>query len=242
MGRDAHTMKSELKALALVAGSVMWLCAGAWLTSSKGGRISQSVDGSLAVALLIASLALPYCGFRLLRARQRTASCCAFPAFLASLVPPVMILCAALVALLVPRSADVTKLPADQRKVLQNSARFHEVHTTTNLPPAVVALCSDDNGRLAEPGQKWEATDLITDSTLPCKRLIWAASGGGYCVVHYERCGRGHSFHVLVAICKQGDSKAKVVWRAVGHQLEDYSAFLVALEKNQLDNRLEYAH
>lgn len=39
--------------------------------------------------------------------------------------------------------ADITKLPAAQRKVLEGSSRFHEVLATTNLPPAIVALCAD---------------------------------------------------------------------------------------------------
>jgi len=138
--------------------------------------------------------------------------------------------------------ADSSKLSAEHRRVLQDASRFHEVHATTNLPPAVVALCRDDDGRLAEPGQKWEVTDVITDATLPRKRLIWAATDGEYFVIHYERGGRGHGFHVLVATCQPKDGDAKVVWRAVGSQLKDYSAFLAALEKNELDDRLEYAH
>jgi len=80
--------------------------------------------------------------------------------------------------------ADITKLPAAQRKVLEDSSRFHEVLATTNLPPAIIALCADDSGRLAEPGQKWEATDVITDVSLPRKRLIWAAVFGAYYAVH----------------------------------------------------------
>jgi hypothetical protein len=57
--------------------------------------------------------------------------------------------------------ADVTKvasanpngggLSAEDRKVLQDFSRFHEVHSTKDLPPAVVALCVDDNGKLADP-------------------------------------------------------------------------------------------
>ena len=82
--------------------------------------------------------------------------------------------------------ADVTKLSADDRKVLQDSSRFHEVHSTGDLPPAILALCGD---KLAEPGRNWNATDAITDPTLPAKRLIWSAIGGDYYVVHYERAG-----------------------------------------------------
>src|SRR4051812_14413987 len=89
-------------------------------------------------------------------------------------------------ASLSPCVADVTKLPQEHRKVLEDSSRFREVHVTTNLPPAIVALCADNRGRLAEPDQKWEATDVISDPLLPRKRLIWAAFAGEYYVVHYE--------------------------------------------------------
>ena len=138
--------------------------------------------------------------------------------------------------------ADVTKLAAEHRKVLEDSSRFREVPATTNLPPAVVALCADEGGRLAEPGQKWEATDVITDSSLPRKRLVWATVAGDYYVVHYERGGRGHSFHILVATLAKGDPKPKIVWRGVGGRLKNYSAFLEALRSGKLDDDLDYTH
>src|SRR5262245_33597568 len=94
---------------------------------------------------------------------------------------------------------DITKLRPEDRRVLQDASRFHEIHSTTNLPPQVVSLCADENGRIAEPGNKWEATDYITNAKLPRRRLIWAASDGDYCVVHYERGGIAHSYHVLIA-------------------------------------------
>ena len=136
---------------------------------------------------------------------------------------------------------DVTKLPAEDRRALQNSSRFHEVHSTGHLPSAIVALCADD-GRLAEPGQKWNATDAFTDPTLPGKRLIWAAVDGEYYVVHYERGGIAHTFHVLVATLTKNNAKPKVIWRGVGGPLKDYAAFLIALRNGKLDDRLDYAH
>ena len=139
-------------------------------------------------------------------------------------------------------SADVTKLPAEDRKVLLDSSRFHEVYSTKDLPPAVVALCADDNGKLAEPGQNWNATDVVTDPTLPWKRLIWAATGVDYYVAHYERGGIGHSFHILVAKLANGDAKPKVAWRAVGRPLKDYRAFLDALRTGKLDDRANYPY
>ena len=136
---------------------------------------------------------------------------------------------------------DVTKLPAEDRRALQDSSRFHEVHSTGDLPAAIVALCADD-GRFAEPGQKWNATDAITDPTLPGKRLIWAAVDGEYYVVHYERGGIAHTFHVLVATLTKNNTKPKVIWRVVGGPHKDYAAFLIALRDGKLDDRLDYAH
>src|SRR5690348_9701135 len=82
--------------------------------------------------------------------------------------------------------ADVTRLPFEHRRVLEDSSRFRQILATTNLPPAILALCADAAGRLADPGGKWEATDVISDPSLPRKRLIWAAAAGEYYVVHYE--------------------------------------------------------
>ena len=137
--------------------------------------------------------------------------------------------------------ADVMKLSTEDRTALQDSSRFHEIHSTSDLPTAILGLCGGDNGRLAEPGQKWNATDTITDPTLPAKRLIWAAVGSEYYVVHYERGGIAHTFHIFVAKLTKNDAKPKVVWRAIGGPLKDYAAFLDALHSGKLDDRLDYA-
>jgi hypothetical protein len=136
--------------------------------------------------------------------------------------------------------ADVTKLPAEDRRALLDSSRFREVHSTKDLPSAVVAFCVDDNGKLADPGQNWNATDAITDPTLPWKRLIWAAVSGEYYVVHYERGGIAHSFHSLVAKLAKNEAEPELVWRAIGYQLKDYAAFLTVLRNGKLDDRLDY--
>ena len=138
--------------------------------------------------------------------------------------------------------ADVTKLSSEDRRVLQDSSRFHEVHSTSDLPSAIIAFCVGENGRLAEPGQKWNATDVITDPTLPGKRLIWAAISGDYNVVHYERGGIAHTYHILVANLANNDAKPKVAWHTVGGPFKNYAAFLDALRSGKLDDRLDYAH
>ena len=94
---------------------------------------------------------------------------------------------------------------------------------------------------MAEPGQKWEPTDVIRDQKLPRKRLIWAARGDNYYVVHYESGGIGHAYHVIVAELKAGEDKPSLLWHAVGDKLKDYKAFLDALERNKLRDELDYA-
>jgi hypothetical protein len=136
---------------------------------------------------------------------------------------------------------DVAKLPAEDRKVLQDSSRFHEVHSTRDVPTAIIALCAED-GKIADPGQTWNATDAVTDPTLPWKRLIWAAVASDYYVVHYERGGIAHSFHVLVAKVSKDNGKPKVIWQALGGPFKDYAAFLDALRNGKLDDRLDYGH
>jgi len=139
--------------------------------------------------------------------------------------------------------ADVMKLPAEDRKVLLDASRFHEVRSTTNLPSAILALCDGGgDGKLAEPGQNWNATDVITDPTLPGKRLIWAVVGGEYYVVHYERGGIAHTFHILVAKLGKNEAKPTMVWRAVGGPLKDYPVFVDTLRSGKLDDRLDYPH
>ena len=79
---------------------------------------------------------------------------------------------------------------------MQNSSPFDEVDSISDLPPAIVALCG---GELADPGQRRNATGRHHGSSLPAKRLIWAAIGGDHYVVHYERGGIAYMYHVLVA-------------------------------------------
>ena len=133
--------------------------------------------------------------------------------------------------------AEVTKLSANDRKILQDSSRFHEVHSTAELPASIVALCGE---KVAEPGQNWNATDVVTDRTLPTKRLIWAAIGGDYYVVHYERGGIAHTYHVLVAKMAKAATNPKIIWRAIGGPFKDYAGFVDALRSGKLDDRLNW--
>ena len=146
-------------------------------------------------------------------------------------------LCCAEVTKFATANPSGRRLSADDRKALQDSSRFHQIHSTGDLPEAIVALCGD---KLAEPGGNWNATDAITDPNLPAKRLIWAAIGGDYYVVHYERGGIAHTYHVLVAKMAKNEAKPKIVWQAMGGPFRDYVAFLNALRTGKLDDRFDW--
>ena len=64
---------------------------------------------------------------------------------------------------------------------------------------------------MANPGQKFQATDFVVDRTLPWRRLIFAGVDGDKWFVHYERGGRGHSYYV-VAFKADTHGDAHFVW------------------------------
>jgi hypothetical protein len=138
--------------------------------------------------------------------------------------------------------ADVTKLAEQNRKALQDATRFHEVLVTKELPADIVALCTGGTDRMADPGEKWRVTDVIMEPSLPIRRLIWAATDGEYYVVHYERGGIAHSFHIMIAKVAKKNAQLKLIWRGAGARLKDYAAFLDALRGEQLDDRADYAY
>src|SRR5947199_2318055 len=100
--------------------------------------------------------------------------------------------------------ADVTKLSTDDRKALQDSERFREIHSTSDLPRPIVALCG---GKLAEPGGKWNPTDSIIDPTLPGKRAHLGSNRRRLlrCAVRARR----NRAHVSCVGCETGEGRTE---------------------------------
>ena len=69
---------------------------------------------------------------------------------------------------------------------------------------------------------------------------FWAAISGEYYVVHYERGGIAHTYHILIAKIANDNGKPKLIWRAVGGPFKDYAAFLNGLRNGKLDDRLDW--
>jgi hypothetical protein len=67
---------------------------------------------------------------------------------------------------------------------------------------------------MANPDQKFEATDVIQDASVPRKRLIFAGVADNKCFVHYEQGGRAHSY-VVEFFGATSTENMKPLWR--GH-------------------------
>jgi hypothetical protein len=63
---------------------------------------------------------------------------------------------------------------------------------------------------IAAAGEPFASTDDVTDASLPGRRLIAAAVGKKYAVVHYEQGGIAHTRHVVVF--ERAPGTATVVW------------------------------
>ena len=118
-------------------------------------------------------------------------------------------------------------------KWLESASKRKESRDLAKLPASVVALCADSDGRLAAPGQKWEATDFIRDRTLPRKRLVWFIRQNSRYLVHYEVGGSGYNVQTLIADVT-ADGSAKCAWHATAFKaFENYAEFLAAVNANQ---------
>jgi hypothetical protein len=92
---------------------------------------------------------------------------------------------------------------------------FAIVKDMKTLPRQVVDVFTEQGGsrlRMANPGQTFEATDDIRDSSVPRERLIFAGFLNDKCFVHYEQGGYAHSY-ILAFFDLASTSKVKMLWR-----------------------------
>jgi len=92
---------------------------------------------------------------------------------------------------------------------------FETIKRVGALPRPVLAAFTEQGGSrvlMANPGKKFEATDVILDSSVPRKRLIFAGVSDRRCFVHYEQGGRAHSF-VLAFFTLTSAHEMKPVWQ-----------------------------
>jgi hypothetical protein len=78
--------------------------------------------------------------------------------------------------------AGAITLPEECFKAMQKVSNFRELHTDTNLPPAIVSACAAGNSK---------------------RRLLWAVTDGKYYVVHQEYVPLGfeHTNYLILVAC-----------------------------------------
>ena len=121
--------------------------------------------------------------------------------------------------------------------------QFTIVTKTQDVPEPVrvllAALTKTDGPVFAEPGAKYQATDVIADPGLPRRRLIFGGNGKGTYFVSYEMGGRGHSYHVAVFEFVPG--RISLVWRAVlEKRFDNLTDLRGAIRKGQYKDEAAY--
>jgi hypothetical protein len=80
--------------------------------------------------------------------------------------------------------------------------RFVPVSTVATLPASVRTALSDLFGGktldMANPGQPFQATDVMVTPRLPARRLVAAGCSQDHCLVYYERGGFAHVHQIVL--------------------------------------------
>jgi hypothetical protein len=110
------------------------------------------------------------------------------------------------------------QLSAAEKEHILDS-QFKVVSTTEGMPAnikqAFADITREPSFALANPGQKYQVTDVVVDRKLPFRRLVFAGVKDHNWLVHYERGGRGHGYYLLVfKVDPHGD--AHFVWGGSG--------------------------
>src|SRR5215467_2661339 len=99
---------------------------------------------------------------------------------------------------------------------------FTVITKVKGLPKPVLQVVTELGGSrfvLADPGRRFEARDVMYDSSLPQKRLIFAGVLDDKCFVHYERGGR--AFSNVLEFFKLASRTIEPLWRGYcGHAID----------------------
>ena len=127
--------------------------------------------------------------------------------------------------------------PADRKRLQASTLRVWT--KTAEIPEEVrkafAALVHQPAFKMAEPTQPFQATDDIAPGPpLPGRRLIFAASDEGLCVIHYERGGIAHVYEIMAFALSKG-APPELAWSALTRgKLEDLEALRRAVAEDKI--------
>lgn len=132
--------------------------------------------------------------------------------------------------------AHVYPLPDDLLSALRSASGFQVRHTVADVPPLVrsaFAQATHQEFSMAEPGDKWQSTDVIIGPGLPWRRLTAVAVSAKFCLVFYERGGIGKSN--IVAVFRLSPRGAEPVWLAhPDDSVADPTSLAVAIDEKKI--------
>lgn len=107
----------------------------------------------------------------------------------------------ALAATAVAQAPVSPTLPARLRAHVRDE-RFQVVSSVRGLPLGVreelQRMFGSSAMAIAEPGEPFQVTDVITDPTLPTRRMSLAGCSQDHCLVYYERGGIAHTWYAVL--------------------------------------------
>lgn len=99
------------------------------------------------------------------------------------------------------QAAPTVALSRTLKAHLQNE-RLDLVTSVRGLPvgvrDALQGLFVSQTLAIADPGAEFQGTDVVVNPTLPIRRLVTAGCSTDHCLVHYERGGSAHTYHVAL--------------------------------------------
>ena len=115
-----------------------------------------------------------------------------------------------------------TLTKAERQHVLEG--QFTLVYSTQTMPAQIKHAFAEITGEqrfaLANPGEKYQVTDVIDEPGLPFRRLIFAGVNGKKWLIHYEHGGIGHSTAVLL-LELNAENKVRFVWGGAGSEIAE---------------------
>ncbi len=109
-------------------------------------------------------------------------------------------------------ASGTTLSAADKKHLLEDS--FVLVKRVSAIPPLVQKkiLGSGVRDGMADAGQPYEPSDMVGPKPLPFRRLVFAGTSPGYCVIYNEYGGYGTGQEV--SLYRLSPGQAVLAWRA----------------------------
>jgi hypothetical protein len=120
---------------------------------------------------------------------------------------------------------------------------FKVLEKTEDMPASVkqafMKITNEPSFSLANPGKKFQVTDVVIDKTLPLRRLVFAGSRDDEWFVHYERGGRGHGYCVLLFRIDSNNG-LQFVWGGAGPHAKNLDELRKMVAGGQFDDSRQY--